>query len=374
MASKLTCEDVQKLLSDSSDKGRASMVEKVAVGFDDDALTDKERSIAEDIIRTMARDASTMVREALAANIKSSSRLPNDLAKALAQDIDTVALPVIEYSDVLTDADLVELVRNQGESKQIAVASRKSVSATVSEALIETDNVTVVGTLVGNEGADISDASMQTVVDKFGEIEAIQVPLTGRATLPVTIAEQLVHKVSEKLKTVLLMKHDLPDDTATDLILRVRERATVSLAADQQSELSVEKLCHQLHRNGRLTPSLLLRAICTGDLIFFETGLATLAKIPSTNAHTLVTDPGGQGLKRLYMKAEMPPKLLPAVEMAVSIVGETPVNGGDYDRDSYGCVVLQRILTQCPDLNDDEESYLLDKLDDMMQSQDEQAA
>ena len=366
MASKLTGQDVQDLLSNPSDEGRATMIEKVATSFDDIELTESERAIAEDIIRTMAHDASVMVREALAANVACSTNLPNDVAKALAQDIDTVALPIIEFSEVLTDADLVELVRSQPETKQMAVARRKTVSSAVSDALIETDSVKVVGALVGNGGADISETSLKTVVDKFGEIEAIQVPLTNRASLPVTIAEQLVSKVSESLKQVLVMKHDLPGDTASDLILRVRERATVRLAADQRSDLSVEKLCQQLHRNRRLTPSLILRAVCTGDMVLFETALATLANVPASNAHVLISDSGGRGLKGLYAKAGLPPKLFPAVELAVNVVRETPANGGDYDRDSYGRVVLERILTDCPELHADEEAYLLNKLDDMM--------
>ncbi len=366
MSSKLTGQDVQALLTDQTAEGRASMIEKVANNYDSTELTDAERAIAEDIIRAMAHDASALVREALAANVKSSSQLPHDVAKSLAQDIDTVALPILEFSEVLTDADLIELVRSQPEAKQTAIARRKTVSSAVSDALIETENVNVVGTLVGNKGAEISDTSMQTVVDKFGEIESIQKPLTNRAHLPVTIAEQLVSKVSDSLKQVLMMKHELSGDTATDLVMRVRERATVRLAADQGSDQSVEKLCFQLHKNGRLTPSLMLRAICTGDMIFFETGLAMLAKVPVTNAHVLINDPGGRGLKGLYLKAGMPAQWLAAVEVAVNTVKETPANGGDYDRDSYGRVVLERILTQCPELHAEEENYLLNKLDDMM--------
>jgi len=101
-------------------------------------------------------------------------------------------------------------------------------------------------------------------------------------------------------------------------------------------------------------------------MIFFETGLATLARVPVTNAHLLINDPGGRGLKGLYMKAGMPAQWLSAVEVAVNTVRETPANGSDYDRDSYGRVVLERILTQCPELHADEENYLLSKLDDMM--------
>ncbi len=54
------------------------------------------------------------VREALAAHLKNSPDLAHDVAVALARDVDSVSLPMLKFSEVLTDEDLIEIVRDQG--------------------------------------------------------------------------------------------------------------------------------------------------------------------------------------------------------------------------------------------------------------------
>src|SRR3546814_9519942 len=63
------------------------------------------------IFRRLVADAEVLVRQALAANLKTTADLPHDLAVALARDVDSVSLPVLKYSEVLTDDDLIEIVQ-----------------------------------------------------------------------------------------------------------------------------------------------------------------------------------------------------------------------------------------------------------------------
>ena len=58
----------------------------------------------------MIKDAEVRVREALAQNLKENPDLPHDVALSLAQDVDQVALPILQFSDVLTDDDLIEII------------------------------------------------------------------------------------------------------------------------------------------------------------------------------------------------------------------------------------------------------------------------
>ena len=111
MTEHLTQRDVERLLADPSPQTRAEMAAKVAASLESVRLTDGERKLAEGIVRVMARDAAERVRQALAENLKSSQSLPRDVALTLARDVEAVALPVLGASSVLTDADLIELVR-----------------------------------------------------------------------------------------------------------------------------------------------------------------------------------------------------------------------------------------------------------------------
>ena len=362
MSNSLSNSDVSRLLSDPSANVRAATAVKVAAEFDQGDLSANERRIAEDIFRIMVRDAEVRVRQALSQQLKESHALPHDVALTLARDVDHVARPILEYSEVLTDADLVEIVHTQSSAKQLAVARRQKVSAEVADALVETNNEEVVVTLVGNNGADLTERSLQKVIDNFGDHDAVHQPLVHRASLPVTVAERLVTLVSASLRDHLVSHHELSPAVASDLVLQSRERATVSLLTPGSEIADVERLVEHLHCNGRLTPSLILRALCMGDLSFFEAAIARLAGIPIVNARILIHDRGDLGLKSVYAKAGLPQTMFRAVRVAVDVARETDYDGNENDRERYSRRMIERILTQYADVGADNLEYLLAKL------------
>ncbi|MGC2855767.1 DUF2336 domain-containing protein [Novispirillum sp. DQ9] len=364
----LTADDVRRLLEDPSGEARAATAGKLARQFEDAGLSPAERKLAEDIFRLMVRDAEVRVREALATNLKDNPLVPHDVAVALARDVDAVSLPMLEFSQVLSPADLIDIVRGHDPAKQKAVASRREVQAEVADALVEEGNAEVAATLAANAGADISDESLLKMVDRFGDDARVQAPLVHRAHLPVTVSERLVHRVSEQLKEHILRHHELPGDMAADLVLQSRERATITLSTES-TEDEVEALVRQMADNGRLTPSIILRAICMGDLKFFEYALAVKTGLSVINTRQLVHDSGPLGLKGLYDKAGLPNGFYPAMRAAVDVVHETDFDGRENDRERYSRRVLERVLTQYGDLGVEFErgdlEYLLAKMGQM---------
>lgn len=365
MSATLSHSDVERLLADPSPVTRAETAAKLGGQIDRPDLTPAERKLAEEIVRLMAGDASVLVREALSAAVKTASGLPRDVALKLARDVDSVSLPVLEASEVLSDDDLVALVREISAEKQKAVARRPAVSEKLSGALVDTDNQDVVGTLVRNPGAQIGEPSLARVVEKFGDQEDIQETLIRRAKLPVTITEKLVAKLSDRLREQLVERHELPADTAVELILRARERATVDLLEPRGRAADADKLAQQLHANNRLTPTLVLRALCVGDMALFEATLAARAGIPTMNARTLIHDAGKRGFASLYKKASLPDDLFKTFRIALDIAEQTDMRESDYDRNSYSRVMIERILTQAEDLAESEAEFLLRKLNDL---------
>jgi uncharacterized protein (DUF2336 family) len=365
MPNELSPEDVARLLKDPSPETRAGLAEKVANKYDIGGLSKEEFQIARDIIELMARDAAAVVREALSINLKASPNLPREVALSLARDIDQVALPILECSTVLEDSDLIEIIRTSTEAKQTAIARRETVSTQVSDALIETDNKVVVRALVSNKGAEISEKTLNRVVDKFGALEEMHEPLTHRPKLPLTVAERLVTLVSNNLRDYLVTHHELSADTASDLVMQARERATVNLIGPSADRGDVERLVAQLHRNGRLSPSIILRALCVGDVGFFEAAMAQLAGIPVMNARILIHDKGELAFRSLYQKAWLPEPLYPTFHTALEVTRDTDFRGADYDRESYARTMLERVLTQCEGLQNEDAEFLLRKLKDL---------
>jgi len=355
-------DDVSRLLSEPSPDIRAATAEKVGGYFTAEKLGATERELAEDIFRVMVKDAEVRVRRALAETLKTSPDLPADVARALAADVHAVALPVIEFSEVLGDNDLIEIIHSKDVARQLAVARRRKISQDVADALVDTNNEEVVSTLVDNEGADIREATYSRLLDRFGDKSQIADAIAGRPGLPITVAERLVAMVSDSLRERLIAQHDLSADLLGDLLIESRERATVGLLSRNIRKPDLAELIEQMHKAGRLTPTLIIRALCMGDLSFFETALAKRARIPAVNAHQLVHHSDSKALERLFARAEMPESLLQLARIGIEIARESGATGGD-DREQFRKVVIERVITRAENTVDsDDLDYLIGKL------------
>jgi uncharacterized protein (DUF2336 family) len=346
---KLTAEDVARLLRDPSGAVRADTARKLAMQYDTPDLSESERGLAEDIFRLMLRDAEVRVRESLAMNLKGNPLVPHDVALTLVRDVDSVALPVIESSQVLTAEDLMQIVHGHDLDRQKAIARRDSLEDVVANSLIEEGTAEVAATLAANPGAQMTEKTILNMVERFGDDPIVQDPLVHRAQLPVTVSERLVHRVSEALKEHLLQNHELPADVAADLVMQSRERAVITLSSES-AEDDVERLVRQMQEHGRLTPSIILRAACMGDMKFLEYAFSVRADVPILNTRQLIHDSGPLGLKGVVQKASLPEAFYPALRAAVEVAHEMDFDCGDHDVERYQRRMLERILTQYGDL------------------------
>jgi uncharacterized protein (DUF2336 family) len=288
------------------------------------------------------------------------------VAVSLAKDVDSVALPILSASEVLTPDDLLEIIASQGSPARLdAIAGRREVDARVSDAIVQNGSEAVVVKLLANPGADLAEPTLHKVVDKFGNSEVVQEPLVRRDALPITIAERLVTRVAEHLRTHLLSNHRISADLALDLVLQSRERATVGLAMGV-SEDGLRALVAQLQVNDRLTGSLVVRAVCMGNLRFFEHAVAALAKLPIDNARLLIHDPGERGFRTVWSKAGLPETGYRAARAALDVIAQTELDGRDLDPERYSRRIVERVLTQYEaagiQFDSDDLDYLLAKV------------
>jgi len=363
MAQVLTDADVKRLIANPDGETRADTAAKVADAFETGALSDAERTLAEQIFRVLARDAEVKVRAALSSHLKASDQLPHDVAMQLAKDVEQVSLPVLEFSKVLTDEDLVQIVRSAGAEKQTAVAKRSTVSNVVANALIDHGKTpTVVAALAANKGADLGEGEVKKILDRHGADVGVTNSLAMRPNLPLAVSERLVAMVSASLQEYLVKKHDMTDEMATDLVLQARERATISLLPAGAETTDVIQFTKQLARHGRLTPSLVLRALCSGDIAFFEASLATLSGVPVVNARQLIHDPGPLGLQSVYQYAHLPVDMFPLFRAAFDVARDMDYDGGDRDRQRFSAKLIERVLTRLEQIDHANLTYLMNRL------------
>ena len=360
---RLTEFDIRRLIKATDEDERAAAAHKLCRSIDRVELDDADREAAQKIMRVLANDAAELVRRALAVTLKSSDLLPRDVARQLAADVDSIALPIIGSSPVFSDEDLIEIVRAGSAVRQVAIAARPKVSRDVSDALSTDGCEQAVRTLASNDNADISEQAMGNVVDRFGTAPEIVAALAYRQVLPLDITERLVALASEAVRAHLVTRHAVAPETAIRLSAYARERATVDLIDQASESADLEIFCAQLNSRKVLTASLLLRALARGKMTLFEYGVAELASTPHPRAWLMVHDAGPLGLKAIYDRAGLPPRLFQAFRAGVDTWRQLSAEGADTSGEAFRERMLERFLTQRPNTPREDLAYLMERLD-----------
>jgi uncharacterized protein (DUF2336 family) len=96
----------------------------------------------------------------------------------------TIAAPVLDASSVLTDQCLTSIVKTKGHNHVYAIAGRKQISETVTDALIERGHLNSIRRAVENTGARFSELGFTKVVQMARHNTALCSALAGRKDLP----------------------------------------------------------------------------------------------------------------------------------------------------------------------------------------------
>lgn len=218
-----------RILSDDEDDDvRGELCRKIARLIPD--LSREEtvhlQAICVELLEKLARDQAPRVRAILADEIKHLHCVPKSVVDVLARDVEEiVATPILEYSPLLSDNDLIEIIAGaRAQNALSAIARRRDVGAELSDALVASLDVSAMAALLANPKAEIRDRTLDKIVETAETITALHHPLTLRADLSTRTIRRLASFVGSALLDVLAARSGLDDDTRRLLDQRVRAR------------------------------------------------------------------------------------------------------------------------------------------------------
>ena len=139
-------------------------------------------------------DPSPLVREAMAEVFAHATDAPAAIVRALATDQASVALPVLQHSPLLIDADLVDIVATGTCEVQCAVARRIELPTPVCAAIAEVGTAEACLVLIDNADAQLAQISLDRIVERFGHVAAVREQLLESHELPAATRLALVAK------------------------------------------------------------------------------------------------------------------------------------------------------------------------------------
>ncbi len=150
--------ELRQLASSDTSTSRDEILDRVTDLF---FLTSKNQGVAEkavfgDVMERIAYELETEARARLAERLAKEADAPHKLVFKLASDEIVIARPILENSPCLSDDDLVHLAGSSGQDHLHAISSRGELSSTVTDALVDRGNDSVLTNMAGNKGAEFS--------------------------------------------------------------------------------------------------------------------------------------------------------------------------------------------------------------------------
>jgi uncharacterized protein (DUF2336 family) len=253
----------------------------------DGAIQPEQRRAALMAMSHLLDDPSPKVRLALAQAVATSAEAPRVVVLALAQDQPEIACTVISQSPTLTDSDLVDLIgRGDGLTRGL-IAARADLPRTVSAALVEVGDLGEVVLLLENESAVVSRACLTRIAERCGYDAVVRRLLLEREDLPPEARQRLVTEVGEALAGSDLVRTLLARPRLERLTAEATGAAVIEIVGAAGSR-ELPGLVEDMRATGRLTPALLIHALCCGKVDFFATAIVALSQIEQPRVRSLL--------------------------------------------------------------------------------------
>jgi len=291
-------------------------------------------------------DASPLVRQAMAEVFAHSADAPAAIVRALSLDQASVALPVLEHSPLLIDADLVDIVATGNCEVQCAIARRVNLPPSVCAAIAEVGTPAAALELIENAYAELAPFSWDRIVERHGHLAAIRESMLVLEDLPAATRVALIGKLSDTLAQFVVARKWLSADRAVKIASEARDRSTVNIAARSRGD-DMRRLVRHLRVTRQLTAGLILRALMSGNLELFDSALSELSGMPQARVSALLNDRGGASLHALLTRAGLPESTFAAFRAALEVSHESGYV------DTAGGVarlrrrMVERVLTHC---------------------------
>ena len=325
-----------RLAADEDPSVRGDLAQKIArlaPGLSADEQ-DRLRRLTYDTLQLLARDQITRVRQILAEALKDVAHAPAELIRQLAHDSELeVASPVLQYSPVLSDEDLLEIVQSSPVSGALSAISRRiAVAATVADAIARTDDVDAIAVLLVNPSAQIREETLDMLLERAPAHEEWHGPLVRRPQLSARAATRLARFVAENLIEVLNHRTDIDDETKAVVAAVVRRRVEEGgsdMAAFHRGEQAasgeaLNESAEQFYRAGRLDEAIIMSAVSTNNMEFVISALALRAKVSLERASKIVATQSAKGLTSLAWRAGL--SMPAAVSLQIKLAKIAPAD------------------------------------------------
>lgn len=163
-----------------------------------DMCDDEQIAQYDDVLCQLADIVEIEARMDVARLLAPLGRAPASVVVKLANDVIEVARPLLEFSAVLSDDDLIDIITLQSEDHRVSIASRAGINERVGGALVDHGKTASIVRLVRNEKVRFDRKTLNRLVERATQDAEIAADLRGRSDIDWKALRADIEQVAEK--------------------------------------------------------------------------------------------------------------------------------------------------------------------------------
>lgn len=265
------------------------------------------------VLMLLAEDQLPRVRRMIAEELRDSYAAPSELIRKLAWDEELeVAAPVLEFSPLLGDTDLLEIISHSDiPGVMEAISRRKEVSGDITDAIVRNlthsriskEDARIINTLLANKGAKFREDTLEIIVDEAPVYEIWHEALINRPELTSRTINRIARFVSEALIMEMESRGMISSELGHNLTQAIASRLH-NPHIDREKDADRQAI--DLFTQGTLDAHYVMAALDNGEREFVISALSLLADIPKPVTKTLVDSGDPKAVTALAWKAGIP--------------------------------------------------------------------
>jgi len=180
-----------------------------------DRCDDEQVAQYDEVLCQLAELVEVEARAHVAKLLAPLERAPGTVVVKLANDDIEVAKPLLEFSNVLSDDDLIDIIGHQSEEHRLAIAGRATVPERVGEAILEHGDRPSVVRLVRNSNAEFDKATLEKLVERAARDAEMAADLRNRPEIDWKSLRGEIDSVANKVLETLGGETDKRFDPVT---------------------------------------------------------------------------------------------------------------------------------------------------------------
>jgi uncharacterized protein (DUF2336 family) len=334
-----------QVIESGSPEQRLALAAQLANLLADPQSSQAERDQVVPVVLKLAGDSVADVRRALAERLCNAENLHADIVFSIISDEDAIALPFLAITPALNHWHMMAVLRVGDANRQVAIALRPDIPEEAVAFAIRSAGLEACLALFNNAAVRLGAADYHALYARFGQSRDMIDRLLAVPDLPLDIRIMQAKRASNRMHQLMAERGWVPANDAAELVADAEETAVLRILVEASGE-ELARVIPFLVSKAMLTPSIIVRAACLGEMAVVERALAHLADIPPARARDMMRGQGLMGFRALHKKSGLPQSCYGILRAACDVAVDEQEEGIVLDSEGFGRRLIEALMTR----------------------------